>query len=122
MNYYILPIVINDRREITLPLVAGGVADQAAYIVEVPENVHFNVFSLLKDAEIKSLIPDTTDLPIGRLSPVYSLEDDHLTVSFNVHTNRHTNNEPESVTSEEEKPPALTYDDLDAYVPKKKAS
>lgn len=122
MNYYIIPIVINDRREITLPLVSGGASERATYIVEVPENVHFNVFSLLKDAEIKSLIPETSDLSIGRLAPAYSLNDNHLKVAFNISTNKHTNNEATSIANEEEQPPALTYDDLDAYVPKKKVS
>jgi hypothetical protein len=122
MNYYILPIVINDRREITLPLIAGGSSENATYIVEVPENVHFNVFSLLKDAEIKSLVPDSTDLSIGRLAPVYSLEGDHLKVVFNVRTNTTTTHQVTSTSEEKEQTPALTYDDLDAYVPKKKES
>ncbi len=117
MNYYILPLVVNDRREISLPLVHGTNNQMQHYIVEVPENAHFNILSLLKDADIKSLISEARDLEIGSLQPAYILEENKLRIRFLI---REKLEVPVSTAVEEQAPPALTYDDLDAYVPKKK--
>lgn len=119
MNYYILPIIVNDRREISLPLMSGTNDKKQRYIVEVPEHVHFNLLSLLKGSEIRSLIAETKDIEIGTLTPQYQLDGDQLNIIFST---RSFSPPAPTGTMTEEQPPALTYDDLDAYVPKKKTT
>lgn len=117
MNYYILPIIINDRREVTLQLQQQENATENRYIVEVPENVHFNLFSMLKDADIRTFIPETSDISIGSLSPSYTLQDHTLTISLKAKPAKAPiMPEPEKKEEKEEAAP-LTYDDLDTYKP-----
>lgn len=122
MNYYILPIVLNDRREVTLQLQHQDLPVENQYLVEVPENVHFNLFSMLKDADIRSFIPETNDIYIGSLSPTYTLQGHNLVISLNVQEQAPAplpDPEPEAETVA-----PLTYDELDSYKPepKKKAT
>ncbi|RQO31551.1 hypothetical protein DBR32_06225 [Taibaiella sp. KBW10] len=119
MNYYILPIIINDRREVTLQLQGQDRTTENRYIVEVPENVHFNLFSMLKDADIRTFIPGTSDITIGSLSPSYILEGQTLTISLKVKP-APVAAAPQEPENKEAAPAALTYDDLDTYKPEVK--
>lgn len=115
MNYYILPVVINDRREVTLQLQHQEQPVQNQYLIEVPENVHFNIFSMLKDADIRTFIPETQDVHIGNLTPTYTLTDHKLTVVLKVQETAVP--EPVAQEPEPEEEAPLTYDDLDTYKP-----
>ncbi|WP_129019824.1 acetate and sugar kinases/Hsc70/actin family protein [Edaphocola flava] len=115
MNYYILPVVINDRREVTLQLQSQDQPVHNQYLIEVPENVHFNLFSMLKDADIRTFIPETQDIHIGNLSPAYTLEGNKLTVTLRAQEQAPI--VPAAPDPEPEAEAPLTYDDLDTYKP-----
>ncbi|HRP89899.1 MAG TPA: hypothetical protein PKX92_07655 [Edaphocola sp.] len=115
MNYYMIPLVVNDRRVINLPLREKDLQVSSSYLIEVPEKIQFNILSLLKDASIKSLILGKKDLTSSDFTTSYLLKGNELKVILNAKANT-----SETKTKEESNAPALTYDDLDVYVPKAK--
>lgn len=121
MNYYVLPIIINDRREVNLQLSNETISSNTTnkYIVEVPENMQFSLISMLRDAEIRSFVPETTELDLADLHTSYILSNNKLTVSLQAkQKTQQIIAEPEP---EQPKDLPLSYDDLDSYQPQKKA-
>lgn len=114
-----LPLVVNDRRAINLPLNEEDTTDHYHYLIEVPEKIHFNIIGLLKETNIKSLILGKQDLTTEDFKTSYILENGVLKVILTAKGNISNNNSnvgKDKANAES----ALTYDDLDSYVPKSK--
>lgn len=116
MNYFILPVIINDRREINLSLQPQQGGKAPKYIVELNENVHVSILSILSDSILKTLIPDTKDVAIASLRPVFELNGQCLSIYL-----KPQDNTPAATTeTAQQTNVALTYDDLESYRPSKK--
>lgn len=122
MNFYSLPIIINDRREKIINLYESKDDITAfKYIVEAYKNAHFIVAEIPAGSNLKCFISSKKDIAVSDCSLLCSLVDNnlHLTISTKV-----TNPEPSIETKEEEtkeEPKIYSYEDLELFrsAPKK---
>ena len=81
MRYYMLPLVVNDRRVINLRLnEQEHKIENKHYLIEIPDKLHFNVLALLKETNVKSLIPSCKDLATHNFDTFYQLQNQELKI------------------------------------------
>lgn len=121
MDFYSLPIIINERREKIINLNYRQEAQtEFEYIVEVHKHAHFIVSEIQADSVLKSFIPQQHDLLIKDCR-VECVLNNH-TLAIGIYPKKQ---EAEIVanTTQEVKPPAkpLSYEDLELFksAPKK---
>lgn len=117
MNFYSLPVIINDRREVLLELTEQTIQSKNnSYIIEVPSITSFNLLSVLRENTIKTFIEGTKDIPLSRIEA-------ECTFMNGVITLRLYEPQPKQETAEE-KPAAtkekISYEDLEDFTFKEK--
>jgi hypothetical protein len=111
MNFYSLPIIVNDRRSLLLELTEAASSRRLnSFIVEVPDITGFNLCSILSKGVIKTFVEGRKDIALQHLASVCTFNGD--TVSWRLF-------QPESPKPAENEEPAtkerLSYEDLENY-------
>lgn len=117
MNFYSLPVIINDRREMLLELTEQHFqAKNNSYIIEVPSLTSFNLFSILRESTIRTFVEGTRDIPMSRMEAECTLNDDTITLRlFEQKPAAPQPDEPAAAPKER-----LSYEDLEAFSAKEK--
>lgn len=124
MNFYTLPVIINDRREKIINLnnyTTQNTAQQ--YIVEAHKSSHFLLLEIKKTAIFQSFISGKEDIELHQYQVKYHLEGNNLIVKFEKKApifDIPVIDIPDTEIKEE--PTPLSYEDLELFksVPKKK--
>jgi len=117
MNFYTLPIIINDRREIVTQLNEKNIfSDEKTYIIETNDAQSFHLLSINKEVVLKTFIENTTDFPLADLTPECSIENGKIILHLSP-KKKQVSSVPEK---EDEAEQPLNYDDLEAYQSRKK--
>jgi hypothetical protein len=81
MNFYSLPIIVNDRRSLLLELTEAASSRRLnSFIVEVPDITGFNLCSILSKGVIKTFVEGRKDIALQHLASVCTFNGD--TVSW----------------------------------------
>ncbi len=117
MNFYSLPVIINDRREMLLELTEQNIqAKHNSYIIEVPSLTSFNLFSILRENTIRTFVEGNRDIPMSRVEAACTYINGIVTLRLFEH-------QPEPPKQEERQEPVkerLSYEDLEDFVAKDK--
>ncbi len=124
MDFYSIPIIINDRREKIINLYAQE--DEIKlfkYIAEAPKNGYFHILEFSSNTQLKSFIPNTKDISLDACQIEFILNANTLQIAINTQE-RISKPEPSVSPTEEEPPikaPILSYEDLELFseAPKK---
>jgi len=110
MNAYVLPLLINNRRETSSQLLPGGWNDGKQYLVEARHNWQFPLLSLTHETVLRPLTEGATDLPLHTLQHACTLTPAAVQL-------RLFSAPVQPVATPETQAPAapLTYEDLEAY-------
>lgn len=122
MDFYSLPIIINDRREKIINLYhQKDDITVFKYIVEAHRNAHFNIAELQADSILKSFIPQHPDLDIKDCIVHCTLESDTLRLHISPRQKQPLYEAPEPEQEAPEPPPVYSYEDLELFksAPKK---
>jgi hypothetical protein len=119
MNFYSLPIVINDRREMLLELTEHNILSKNnSYIIEVPSLTSFNLFSILREGTIKTFVEGTKDIALSNIDSDCSFHNGVVTLRlFEQQKEKPKPQAQEEAPAPKEK---LSYEDLEDFVPKEK--
>ena len=119
MNFYSLPIIINDRREMLLELTEQQMNDShTSFIIEVPSLTSFNLFSILREGYIKTFVENSRDIKLQHVASECTFNNDILTLRLYVRKAIPTpaSMEPEPAAPKEK----LSYEDIADFVPQQK--
>lgn len=117
MNFYSLPIIINDRREMLLELTEQHLThNNTSFIIEVPSLTSFNLFSILREGTIKTFVENSKDIRLQNINAECTFKNDIVTLRLfeNKPVPQAIPAAPE-VTETREK---LSYEDIEDFVPK----
>lgn len=126
MNFYSLPVVINDRRELILELLPQGTRNDnnrnASFIVEVPSLTNFNLFSILRENKIKTFVEQTKDISLHNINATCTLQNGELTMLLREEAPQIAQPAVQSVAAPEApKPEKISYEDIEDFKPKEQA-
>lgn len=120
MNFYSLPVIINDRREIILELVPEAGRDaitSAGFIIEVPALTNFNLFSISRDSILKTFVEYTRDIPLSDMAVACTYAGNEVTMVFKVPPSEAPmqtgSGEPAAVV-----PGRVSYEDIEDFRPR----
>ncbi|WP_118949795.1 hypothetical protein [Taibaiella helva] len=114
MNFYSLPVIINDRREMLLELTEQHFTPKNnSYIIEVPSLTGFNLFSILRSSVIRTFVEGTKDIPMSRIEAECTLNEDVVTLKLFEPRPAAPDPAEEQATQPKER---LSYEDLEAFV------
>ncbi len=117
MNFYSLPVIINDRREVLLELTEQTIQSKNnSYIIEVPSLTSFNLLSVLRENTIKTFIESTKDIPLSRIEAECTFMNGVITLRlYEPQPKQETPEEKPAVTKEK-----ISYEDLEDFTFKEK--
>ncbi len=119
MNFYSLPIIINDRREMLLELVEQySTTRNNSYIIEVPSLTSFNLLSILREGTIKTFVEQSRDIPLQQIETECTFMNGIVTLRLFENIPLYIQPAPEEPAAPKEK---LSYEDLEDFKPKAKA-
>jgi hypothetical protein len=118
MNFYSLPIIINDRREMLLELVEQySNPRNNSYIIEVPSLTSFNLLTILRENTIRTFVEQSKDIPLSNIETDCTFKNGVVTLRLfeNIPLIINTPEEPQAPKEK------LSYEDLEDFSPKAKA-
>jgi len=81
MNFYSIPVIINDRREMLLELTEQHIQSRnSSYIIEVPSLTSFNLCSIQRRQMIRTFVEGTADIPLSRIEAECTYQGDTITL------------------------------------------
>lgn len=117
MNFYTLPLIINDRRAVITQLnEINAFSEDKSFIIETNDLQSFHLLSINKESIFKTFVEGNADLNLTELEPECKIENKHIILSFS--SRKKVENPFQEIEKEEIKP--LNYDDLENYNAKKK--
>lgn len=119
MNFYSLPVIINDRREMLLELTGQQIPSRNnTYIIEVPGLTSFNLLTILRENVIKTFVEGSRDIPLSRIASRCSYRDGVLSL----HLSEMQPKPLPAAAPEQAAPPKerLSYEDLEDFMPQDK--
>ncbi len=117
MNFYSLPIIINDRREMLLELVEQySNTRNNSYIIEVPSLTSFNLLTILRENTIRTFVEQSKDIPLSNIETDCTFKNGVVTLRLFENIPLIINNAEEPEAPKEK----LSYEDLEDFAPKAK--
>ena len=117
MDFYTLPLIINDRRAIITKLNEFNIfSEDKTFIIETNDLQSFHLLSINKESIFKTFVEGNTDLALSELEPECKIENNNITLRLSPRKKVETTIQEKA--KEEEQP--LNYDDLENYNAKKK--
>jgi hypothetical protein len=121
MDFYSVPLIINDRREKIINLYTQSEhITLYKHIIETSKNAHFHIVEFTPQATLKSFIENKADISLSACEFQFDLIANELKVK--IYTQKENIVEPpiEATVAEEHTAPILSYEDLDLFeqVPK----
>lgn len=112
MDFYTLPVIINNRREVVTQLNQHGVySENRTYVIETLDCVHFPLLSIHKNFIFKTFIENTPDYYLSELEPSCYCENNRIFITFKLREEKKEAKEQQ----ETKRPEPLNYEDLEDF-------
>lgn len=111
MDFYTLPVIINNRREVITQLNNHDIySENRTYVIETLDGVHFPLLSIHKNFTFKTFIENTQDYHLSELEPICLIDKKNVFIHFQ------PREEKKGIDQQEAKrPEPLNYDDLEDF-------